>query len=130
MSNIYYVGKVKFSSKMFARDIVTCDAVTQAFGACVKFVEKNHFYSECCCGKWACRFLLCVKSFMLCQSQDNGQKRTSSLKDYFCFELSWWSVIGWMQRDNVGSGIVLCASEITLWLVRGMLQLLENHSVF
>lgn len=51
VSDIYYVVKIKFSNKMFARDIVTYDAVTQAFGTCVKFVERNHFYSECCSGK-------------------------------------------------------------------------------
>lgn len=56
VSDIYYVVKIKFSNKMFARDIVTYDAVTQAFGTCVKFVERNHFYSECCSGKWAADF--------------------------------------------------------------------------
>lgn len=51
VSNIYYVGKINISNKMFARAIVTYDDVTQAFGACVKFVERNHFYFECCSGK-------------------------------------------------------------------------------
>lgn len=51
LSNIYYVGKIKVSYQMFARAIVTYDAVTQALGACVKFVERNHLYSECCSGK-------------------------------------------------------------------------------
>lgn len=65
VSSIYYLGKIKISNTIFARAITTYDAVTQAFGVCVKFVERNHFYSECCSHKWACRFLLCVKDFVL-----------------------------------------------------------------
>lgn len=41
VSDIYYVGKIKISNKMFARAVEMCDAVSQAFGACVKFVERN-----------------------------------------------------------------------------------------
>lgn len=87
VSNIYYVGKIKISNKMFARAVVTCDAVTQAFGVCVKFVEKNHSILNVVMASEPANFFW-VKGFVLCQSQDNDQKRTPFLKDYFCLEMS------------------------------------------
>lgn len=43
VSSIYYIGKIKISNIIFASAIVIYDAVTQAFGACVKFVESLLF---------------------------------------------------------------------------------------